>query len=159
MLTGADDTEVCRLAMQLRDRSLLRCIDIWSMAAEELPPERREDNGGRRARLDQIDKACDHVIERKAELPDALFDTYKRNPYERFQKADTVFNQIHIKQPGGVRDMAQLSAVVAIGPCCRSTCERRQLSAALLGLGIAGTGRKKAVGGAESPTSGFHRLC
>ena len=113
MLAEAEVPEVRRFAMQLRDRNLLRCIDIGSMAAEELPPERREDSGSRRARLDRIDKACDRVIERKAELPDALFDTYKRNPYERFQKADTVFNQIHIKQPGGVRDMAQLSAVVA----------------------------------------------
>jgi uncharacterized protein len=113
MLARADDPEVRRLATQLRDRCLLRCIDIWSMAAQELPPERREDGARRRARLDRIDKACDRVIERRAELPDALFDTYKRNPYERFQTADTVFNQIHIKQPGGVRDMAQLSAVVA----------------------------------------------
>jgi HD superfamily phosphohydrolase len=112
-LTEAMDNEISRLARQLRDRRLLRCIDIWNMAAEELPPERREDRGSRRARLGRIDKACDRVIELKAELPDALFDTYSRNPYERFQKADTVFNQIHIKQPGGIRDMAQLSAVVA----------------------------------------------
>ena len=113
MLAEGSDVEVSALALKLRDRSLLRCIDIWSMAAAELPPERREDSVGRRARLDRIDKTCDRVIERRAGLSDALIDTYKRNPYERFQKADTVFNQIHIKQPGGVRDMAQLSAVVA----------------------------------------------
>lgn len=113
MLVGADDSEVRALAMQLRDRNLLHCIDVWVMAAEELPPERREDSASRRARLERINRVCDLVVESKAALPNVLLDNYRRNPYERFQSADTVFNQIHIKQPGGVRDMAQLSAVVA----------------------------------------------
>lgn len=113
MLAGAGDQTVRNFALQLRDRRLLRCIDVWSMAAEELPPERREDSTSRGARLDQIDKACDSVMAKRAELSNTLLDDYRRNPYERFQKADTVFNQIHIKQPGGVRDMAQLSPVVA----------------------------------------------
>ncbi len=113
MMTGAEDPAIRDLAMQLRDRNLQRCIDIWNMVAQELPPERLEDNGRRRARLNRINNVCDRIIERKAELTGVLFDTYKRNPYERFQSADTVFNQIHIKQPEGIRDMGQLSAVVA----------------------------------------------
>lgn len=113
MLAEAVDAEICGRAMQLRDRGLLRCIDIWSMAAQELPPEKLEDRERRRVWLNTVNAACDEVVRRKAEMPDVLFDGYKRNPYERFKKADTVFNQIHIKQPGGVRDMAHLSAVVA----------------------------------------------
>ena len=98
MLAGAGDQTVRNFALQLRDRRLLRCIDVWSMAAEELPPERREDSTSRGARLDQIDKACDSVMAKRAELSNTLLDDYRRNPYERFQKADTVFNQIHIKE-------------------------------------------------------------
>jgi HD superfamily phosphohydrolase len=113
MMAASDDAEVVRRASQLLNRKLSKCIDIWEMAASELPPDRREDIAGRKARLERINKACDEAVKRTAEIPDALIDTYSRNPYHRFQKAETVFNQIHIKQPGGIRDMAQLSAVVA----------------------------------------------
>jgi HD superfamily phosphohydrolase len=150
MLAQADDSELRVRATQLRDRSLLRCIDVWDMAAAELPPERREDSSSRRARLERIDKACDIVIQHKEALPGALFDTYKRNPYERFQKADTVFNQIHIKQAGGVRDMAQLSAVVASAEpfrICRGYIRRDDTSTEGMIKNIIGTSIRSAMSG------------
>jgi HD superfamily phosphohydrolase len=148
MLVEAEDERVRHLAMQLRDRRLLRCIDIWNMAAQELPPERLEDGANRRAWLSRVNKACDDVIERRSELPNVLFDTYKRNPYERFQKADTVFNQIHIKQPGGIRDMAQLSAIVASAEpfrICRAYIERDDMNTEVVVRNITRTSINSAV--------------
>lgn len=60
-------------------------------------------------------------------LTGVLFDDYTRDPYKRFQKAETVFNQIHIKHPGGIRDMAELSVVVGSAEpfrICRAYIER-----------------------------------
>lgn len=112
MLAEAEDVVVAQRARQLLDRKLLACFDIWNMAAGLLAPSGREEPKDRAARIARINLTCDRVLARKAEVSDALFDNYARDPYKRFQDSRTPPNQIHIMQGGRPRDMAELSSVV-----------------------------------------------
>ena len=112
MMAEAEDEAIRRRALQLLHRRLLRCFDVWEAAAEMLSPTGREDSAARAARIARINLACNRVLERAAEAPGALFDSYTRDPYKRFQDSRTPPNQIHILQSGKPRDMAELSVVV-----------------------------------------------
>ncbi len=127
MMADAEDEVVKRRALQLLHRRLLRCFDVWEAASEMLSPTGREDNVARAARIARINLACNRVLERAAEVPGALFDSYTRDPYKRFQDSRTPPNQIHILQSGSPRDMAELSVVVGSAEpfrICRAYLER-----------------------------------
>ncbi len=112
MIAEAQDPEMRRRADELQRRHLLRCIDIWDIAAHELAPSVRETPPERADRLARINLACNRVLARKTDLPSVLFDHYVRDPYKRFQDSRTPPNQIHILQGEIPHDMAELSAVV-----------------------------------------------
>ena len=127
MMAEAEDEVIRHRALQLLHRRLLRCFDVWEAAAEMLPPTRREDSAVRAARIARINLACNRVLEHSAEVPGALFDSYTRDPYKRFQDSRTPPNQIHILQSGRPRDMAELSVVVGSAEpfrICRAYLER-----------------------------------
>jgi HD superfamily phosphohydrolase len=127
MMVESRDEAIRLRSSQLRDRHLLKCLDIWELVASELPPGRREDSVGRNARLQQINKICDQVKEYTEQQIGVLIDDYTRDPYKRFQNVETVFNQIHIKHSGGIRDMGELSVVVGSAEpfrICRAYIER-----------------------------------
>lgn len=113
MLMEVNDAPIKLRARQLSERRLLKCMDIWVEAATLLAPERREDAAARAERVARINLACDRVLQRKHEVPAAMIDDYKRDPYKRFQDSRTPPNQIHIMQDGKPRDMAELSSVIA----------------------------------------------
>ena len=113
MLKDATDSTISLHAAQLLDRRLLTCIDIWDFASKELAPAGREEPKARAARLARINLVCGRVLGRKGEVPGAMFDDYKRDPYKRFEDSRTPPNQIQIMQNGKPRDMAELSSVVS----------------------------------------------
>ena len=113
MMVEAEDERIALRARQLGERRLLKCIDIWSEIAEHLATKGREETTARAERIARINLGCDRVIARAQEVPDAMIDDYKRDPYKRFQDSRTPPNQIHIMQDGKPRDMAELSSVVA----------------------------------------------
>ena len=120
-LTEAADKTVSALAQRMLDRKLPACIDIRRRAEEALPPPAKEEPAARKARLARIKLICGNVVsaleERESEIPVArrtiIVDRYERSPYRRFDSGRTPMNQIHIRHGKAVRDMADLSAVVA----------------------------------------------
>lgn len=127
MMAEAKDDVIQRRALQLLHRRLLRCFDIWEAAAEMLSSTGREGSAARKIRIARINLACNRVLEHAEEAPGALFDSYTRDPYKRFQDSRTPPNQIHILQNGQPRDMAELSVVVGSAEpfrICRAYLER-----------------------------------
>ena len=120
-LVDAPDHTIAKLATRIRDRRLPKCVDIRRRVEEALPPPLREELGARKERLGRIKLICGNVLsaldERQTEIPLAkrvvLVDEYVRSPYRRFDSGRTPMNQIHIRDGGTVRDVAELSAVVA----------------------------------------------
>jgi uncharacterized protein len=120
-LVDAADQTLARLATRVRDRKLPSCIDIRLRVEEALPPPHGEEPTARKARLGRIKLICENVLsaleERQAEISlgerMVLVDKYERSPYKRFDSARTPMNQIHIRHGDEVRDVAELSAVVA----------------------------------------------
>ena len=112
MLVESTDNQISTRARQLLDRRLLSTFDVWEEASKLLAPVGREEPKMRTARIARINLTCDRVLARKDEVPSAMFDDYKRDPYKRFQDSRTAPNQIHIMQAAQPRDMAELSSVV-----------------------------------------------
>jgi uncharacterized protein len=119
MLSEADDLEIRRLSIALRERRLPRCIDIRSYVEEQLPRSPGEQPAQRNAR---VTKACDAIAGELREVgapdPDGLvhilIDQYIRHPYERYQESETPLNQILIRLGGGrPRDVGELSPLIA----------------------------------------------
>ncbi len=113
MLIESGDTRLSKRARQLRDRSLLKAVDIERIVSGRFPPDRRETAEQRDSRKARINLACQTITGRAAELPAAMFDDYERNPYKRYQESRTPPNQIHINMGSEPRDMAELSSTVA----------------------------------------------
>ncbi|HUC19110.1 MAG TPA: HD domain-containing protein [Acetobacteraceae bacterium] len=120
-LVEAADQPVASLARRMRDRKLPSCIDIRRQVEEALPPLPREEAVDRKARLGRVKLICGNVVsaleEQQAGVPLArrpvLVDEYERSPYRRFDTGRTPMNQIHMRQGNSVRDVAELSAIVA----------------------------------------------
>lgn len=120
-LAEAGDAVLVELAVRLRDRHLPRCIDIRHHVEGYFPPQAKEDAQARRKRLALIKLVCRNVVSAieaqqcEIELAERLVivDEYARAPYRRFDSSRTPMNQIHIRQGNNVRDVAEISAVVA----------------------------------------------
>ena len=120
-LAEASDPIVSELACRMRDRRLPPCIDIKRRVEEAMAPDGKEDAATRRARLGSIKLVCANVLsalqEREAKTPVAkravITDEYERWPYRRYDTGRTPMNQIHIRRGKDVRDMAEISSVVA----------------------------------------------
>ncbi|MCZ7938008.1 HD domain-containing protein [Agrobacterium salinitolerans] len=119
LLLDADDEEIRRLALALRDRHVNNCIDLRALVEAHLPAITEERREKRNARTKII---CDAIIGElkkiNAESPSKparfMIDQYVRNPYKRFQDSRTPLNQILIRlTPNKVTDMGELSPVIA----------------------------------------------
>lgn len=119
LLLEAEDLEVRKLALSLRERRMCNCIDLRRIVEERLPIKSDERREQHQARTKLV---CDEVINALKELqrraPDEparfLVDQYVRNPYKRFQDSKSPLNQILIRlSPDKVTDMADLSPVIA----------------------------------------------
>lgn len=119
MFAVAKDNEVGRLATALRERRLLRCIDLKELAEKMLPQISEEPREVRQARVKLCCEATASALKEKdAENKDGiariLVDQYARHPYKRFQDSKTPLNQILVRVGNGSpRDMAELSPVIA----------------------------------------------
>jgi uncharacterized protein len=119
MLTDADDSEVRRLALALKERRLTRCIDLRQIIDSEvvsIAGERREQ---RHARVKLVCEAIAAELKKiDSARPDGqaqfLIDQYVRHPYKRYQDSKTPLNQILIRLGAGPpTDMADVSPVIA----------------------------------------------
>lgn len=118
LLLEAEDGETQRLAYSLRERKLMRCIDLRRIVETELPRKNGEKNDHRQARIKII---CDNVCTETRKISfnqnggaRFLIDQYVRHPYKRFQDSKTPLNQILIRLGDGPpRDMADFSPTIA----------------------------------------------
>jgi hypothetical protein len=117
LLAEAGDMEIRRLATGIRDRKLMRCIDLRQRVEEALPDKQGEAREQRQAR---IKLCCDEIVKKIKDLQAAsetarfLVDQYVRNPYKRYQDSKSPLNRILIRLGAGPpRDMAELSPVIA----------------------------------------------
>ena len=93
LLAEAEDEEVRRLVVALRERRLARCIDLRQLIDAELPVRSGERREQRQARVKLV---CDEVVialrHQEAAKPDGpvrfLVDQYVRHPYKRFQELE-----------------------------------------------------------------------
>jgi HD superfamily phosphohydrolase len=119
MMAEAEDDQIRRLALSMRERHLPRCIDIRLRVEAALPRKEGWNRAGRQAR---IDLACKNIesalLARAAETPDAperiFVDSYRRQPYKRFQDSKAPLNRILISSGPGQppQDMAELSPLI-----------------------------------------------
>jgi HD superfamily phosphohydrolase len=115
MLIEAKDAEIKRLATAMRERRLLRCVDLRDRIDAALPVDAGEKREQRQAR---VKVTCDSVVaalkdHNRTDRVRFLVDQYSRNPYKRFQDSKTPLNQILIRAGDGPpRDMGELSPII-----------------------------------------------
>lgn len=120
LLSDAEDEEIRRLTLALKERRLTRCIDVRQRVQAELPMKPDEPREQRQARVKLV---CDAIVEELKEQDAApesleptrfLVDQYVRHPYKRFQDSKSPLNQILIRLgEGPPSDMADLSPIIA----------------------------------------------
>lgn len=119
MMAEAEDDQIKRLAVCLRERRLAGCIDIRLRVEAQLARREGEPHVEHQAR---IALACAHIESalqtRSAEAPEGperiLTDSYSRPPYKRYQDSKTPLNRILISAGPGRKpqDMADLSPMI-----------------------------------------------
>jgi HD superfamily phosphohydrolase len=119
IMIGAKDSIVSEFATRLRDRKLLKCMDVR---------ERLSLNFGQSAEgIKKLDKSCasiglkmtDWISKKKGRSHRVLVDEGIREPYKLYQESKGPLNQIIIKtsKGGPLVDLGELSKVVkAIDP-------------------------------------------
>jgi HD superfamily phosphohydrolase len=121
LMKNAADCVVSDCARRLRERKLLKCLDVRRRIEGRYPVRQGmsvEDRREREARISLevktvMQKAEEVAAERSADQKQILIDEDKRSPYKKFQDSQTPLNQILIRQAGGFEDMANLSSVVS----------------------------------------------
>lgn len=120
MMVEAEDQEVAGWAMRLRDRKVMKCIDIRETLIHDMFPKRRaRDEAGAEKRialkLNEIQSELQDWSNRKAGDcgPRVLIDEGERHPYKQIEETKGPLNQIHIRLADGtLSDMAEQSHVV-----------------------------------------------
>jgi uncharacterized protein len=111
MLADSSDPLVSLYSKRLRDRQLLKCVDIRNEISARLPKEEM-------GRLDEIcialkEKLIDVSERRKNKIPLILVDDGKRSPYKHVDESTSLLERINIRTPTGLSDLADVSEVVA----------------------------------------------
>lgn len=121
-LVEAPNELISECAKRLRDRRLLKCIDIRHQLDTSIAPVtgvEPRDREERKKRLERLTASIERRLQEWAEknsksVPRILADRAARDPYKRLQESKGPLNQIHIRAPdGSVRDVAERSAVIA----------------------------------------------
>ena len=121
LMKTADDRLVADCATRLRERRLMKCVDIRRRVEGKFPirqgvtdEERKERDANVTLQSKSIMKQIIEIAaKRKVEDKQILIDEYRRSPYKKFQDSQTPLNQILIRQERGIEDMAHLSSVVS----------------------------------------------
>ncbi len=122
MLAEAPDAGIALAAARLRERRLLKCVDVRARLGASLAGDRPADPAGWAALRRRVERLVIRVEQRLKEwneanagpFPRILVDKTARDPYKRFQDSKGPLNQIHIRGDGDrIHDMADHSAVVA----------------------------------------------
>lgn len=119
MMTEAEDLAVSSLARRLRDRSLLKCVDIRTAVAREIDPQSSNSD----PLVESIDRCCAAIREKLTERYSAdkntgvcsvLFDEDERSPYKGVDRSKGPLDRINVQVEGGsgVVDLAERSSVV-----------------------------------------------
>lgn len=111
-LTAADDEVLRDLSLSLRDRKLLKCIDIREELLHGI---------GRPVDDSVLDKCCALASDAiagwlsalKDHLPRIIVDEGTRPTYKRISEGKGALNQIHIMANGGLVDMSTKSKAIA----------------------------------------------
>lgn len=111
-LTGADDDVLRDLSLSLRDRRLLKSIDLREEFLHAF---------GRPVDDALLDKCCalagdaivDWLSSRKDLLPRIIVDAGTRPTYKRLSEGKGALNQIHIQSNGSLVDMSTKSKAIA----------------------------------------------
>jgi hypothetical protein len=120
MLAGAADKTICQCALALRDRRLPKCVDI-RRSLRSTPRLAKATASGEsdelrallnRSEVEMETRLQEWSAENSNDAPRILTDRAKREPYKRFQDSKGPLNQIRIRTPNDIQDMANYSAVV-----------------------------------------------
>ena len=115
LLAHADDALIRDLALRLRERRLLRCIDLRERLLAAWP-------SGRAEAAKKLERPCERVAEilqswsaeKSTTSPRILIDHAERDPYRRLQESKGPLNQIRTRTANGdILDLAEFSATVA----------------------------------------------
>jgi uncharacterized protein len=128
MMAESSDPLITDFAIRLRDRKLLKCIDIRDQFIrgqgkdEEKDEEKEKEKEKEKGKDSAVDKACARVNERVKQwnhdkndrVPRIFVDQANRVPYKRFEESKGPLNQIRIKTTNGdLVDLGERSKVVA----------------------------------------------
>lgn len=118
LMTEAEDTLVREFSLRLRDRRLLKCVDIRARVSHEFDPE----SDGTAEQLAKIEMCCAKVNEKltswtnsvSGEIPRILIDEASRSPYKDGVGSKGPTERINVRTEGGkLVDLKQRSRVVA----------------------------------------------
>ena len=119
LMADADDPLIAQFSKRLRDRKLLKCVDIRAQIAHEFDPN----SSNSRDKISLIDKCCALVktkltIETANPTPDGipriLLDEADRSPYKSVDRSKGPLNQISVRTEGGkLVDLKERSSVVS----------------------------------------------
>lgn len=124
MMEEAEDVRIAEFASRLKNRDMLKCVDIrqeivhamfpGKPASAFLDSEVEKQIEGCVAKADQKISEWNTRNSRDGDGLRVLLDYQERDPYKRFQETKGPLNQIMIKTPDGqIVDMAERSAVVS----------------------------------------------
>ncbi|MDR9486038.1 MAG: HD domain-containing protein [Sediminimonas sp.] len=107
----ADDDALSEIAIRIRDRKLLKCIDIRDQVSKHLQINAND------ARVDRI---CIKIVERLEArndeeallIPNIIIDKSERPTYRNFSESKGPLNQIHVKSGNGTTDISKVSKAV-----------------------------------------------
>ena len=117
LMQGADDSLIAEFSHRLRDRELMRCVDVRMMVTKALDPKA----SGHPEKVLQIDVACEKIHARLDEwrserpTPRILIDVAERSPYKVIGQTKGPLDQINIRTPENddLVDLKDRSRVVA----------------------------------------------
>lgn len=118
LMSLADDALIAQFSVRLRDRKLLKCVDVRTKIAHEIDPN--STNSDEKNSL--IDKCCALVKSKltvgnanqsAGEIPLFLLDEADRPPYRSIDRSKGPLNQINVLTEGGkLVDLKERSSVV-----------------------------------------------
>jgi uncharacterized protein len=118
LMLDAEDSIISQFSRRLRDRDLLKCVDVRVRIAHELDPACKETPD----KIEAIDKCCAMVKEKltaeianaaEGVIPKILIDEAERSPYKSIDKSKGPLDRIMVGTEGDqLVDLQERSSVV-----------------------------------------------
>lgn len=119
LMSDANDSLIQQFSVRLRDRKLLKCVDIRAKITHQLDPNSTNLDD----KISLIDKCCALVKSKLTnktanrpddQIPGFLLDEAFRSPYSSFDRSKGPLNQIRVRTQGNTLvDLKELSSVVS----------------------------------------------